>query len=67
MPAPLSEARKRKGRPPLPDGDGRTATLAIRLRPDELEFMRRCADRRGVSLSEWVREMTLDTVTISLD
>ena len=44
------------GRPPLPDGEGRTAWVQLRLTESEKESYRLAAEQVGVPLSDWIRE-----------
>jgi len=55
MPAPLSEARKRKGRPPLPAGEKRSSLLVVRLTDAEHEKLRGNAKAAGVSVTRLIR------------
>jgi len=42
------------GRPPLPEGEGRTARVEWRTTPDRKEKAARLADAAGQSLSAWL-------------
>lgn len=55
MPAPLSEARKRKGRPPLPAGEKRSSLLVVRLTDAEHDLLRERAKVWGVSVAYVIR------------
>jgi predicted HicB family RNase H-like nuclease len=48
--------KKQMGRPPLPDGEARTAWMQIRLTDAEKETFQLAASRAGQSLSEWAKE-----------
>jgi hypothetical protein len=44
------------GRPQFVKGEALSVKIQVRLRPDEVLAMKRMADRKGVSLSEWARK-----------
>lgn len=46
---------KKAGRPPLPKGDAKVATLRIRVTPDELRAIESSAKAAKQSVSEWIR------------
>ena len=47
----------RPGPKPGPPGSQRTARLVVRVTPTKLSAYQAAADRAGVPLSEWVREV----------
>lgn len=51
---------KRRGRPPLPEGEARTMMIRSRLRPHEVEAMTRAAERRGLTLSQALAEAAVE-------
>lgn len=46
---------KKVGRPPLPKGDAKVATLRIRVTPEELRAVESSAKIAKQSVSEWIR------------
>jgi len=46
---------KKAGRPPLPKGDAKVATLRIRVTPEELRTIESSAKAAKQSVSEWIR------------
>ena len=46
---------KKAGRPPLPKGDAKVATLRIRVTPEELRTIEASAKANKLSVSEWIR------------
>jgi len=46
---------KKAGRPPLPKGDAKVATLRIRVTPEELRAVEASAKASKQSVSEWIR------------
>lgn len=46
---------KKAGRPPLPKGDAKVATLRIRVTPEELRIIESSAKATKQSVSEWIR------------
>jgi predicted HicB family RNase H-like nuclease len=46
---------KKAGRPPLPKGDAKVATLRIRVTPEELRAIESSAKAAKQSVSEWIR------------
>ena len=63
MPAPLSEARKRKGRPPLPDNAGRRRLIGIAVNAEEDRIIREAAAAAKMPLSAWIRTRALAGLT----
>lgn len=47
---------KKAGRPPLPEGEVRSATVSIRVRPAAKRRLRRTAVALGVTASECARQ-----------
>lgn len=47
------------GRPPLLAHERATAHLGVRLRPDEMARLQQAAERRGLPVSQWVRQVLL--------
>ena len=53
---PTSKPKPKKaGRPPLPKGDAKIATLRIRVTPEELRAIESSAKTAKQSVSEWIR------------
>lgn len=53
--------KPRRGRPPKPPGEAMNVTLpAVRLTESDIKAARFYADRRGISLSEYVRRAIED-------
>jgi predicted HicB family RNase H-like nuclease len=46
---------RKAGRPPLPKGDAKVATLRIRVTPEELRSIGSSAKAAKQSVSEWIR------------
>jgi predicted HicB family RNase H-like nuclease len=44
------------GRPPLMDGEAKSARLALRLRPRRLERIQQAACRSGMKVTQWVEQ-----------
>ena len=55
-------ADKKVGRPPLPEGQARTATLRTMVRPTTQQAFQKAAKARGKSVSEALLEAALDWV-----
>jgi hypothetical protein len=53
-------AAKGPGRPPLPDADRLEAPLRVRFTADERELVEKAASVAGVSVSGYIRDVTLD-------
>jgi hypothetical protein len=51
--------KRGRGRPRLPTGEVRTITFSIRVNLDELEAIKRAAEREGAPASDWAREVLL--------
>ena len=49
--------RSRLGRPPVPPEEKVTATLLIRLLPEEARRLRALAKREGLGVGQYVREV----------
>jgi hypothetical protein len=49
-----SRPGKRRGRPYLPPGEGKTARVEWRTTPERKARAQRLADRAGVPLSKWL-------------
>lgn len=47
------------GRPPLDPLAVRSVTIRLRVQPDEADVFREAAERDGVKLSEWLRDLAL--------
>jgi uncharacterized protein (DUF1778 family) len=60
--ATSEETPKRIGRPPLPEGEARTATLRTMTQPATAEAFRRAAEARGKSVSQALLEAALDYI-----
>lgn len=60
--ATTEETPKRIGRPRLPEGEARTATLRTMTRPATAEAFRKAAEARGRSVSEALHEAALDWI-----
>lgn len=45
-----------RGKPPLPEGEARDHTLRVRVQPAFAERLRDTAKRRGMSVSDAVRD-----------
>ena len=48
--------RRPVGRPRFDKGTALSVKIQVRLRPDEVEAMKKIADRKGVSMSELARK-----------
>jgi len=48
--------KKKMGRPLLPKGKARDAIVALRLQPEERAAFEKAAKKKGLSLSDWIRE-----------
>jgi predicted HicB family RNase H-like nuclease len=48
--------KKKMGRPVLPKGKVRDEIVALRLQPEERAAFQKAAKKRGLSLSNWIRE-----------
>lgn len=51
----MEEALPRAGRPRLPDGEGRTARIHVRVKPKALAVLLTLARKRGEKLSDTAR------------
>ena len=51
-----TKGENRGGRPPLPPGEAKSVYLQVRMRPDEIEYLRKVAASEGQSVSDFVRE-----------
>lgn len=51
--------RKGPGRPKLPTGKTKLATLTIRVTEEERKFIRASAEKTGQKLSEWARKVLI--------
>jgi predicted HicB family RNase H-like nuclease len=49
------QKKHKAGRPPLPKGDAKIATLRIRVTPEELRAIESSAKASKQSMSEWIR------------
>lgn len=52
--------KKRPGRPVLPPGKARNETVRVRLTVGELERIKKAAEEKAVTVSEWSRRRLLD-------
>ena len=50
---------KKRGRPPLPEGERREKSYFVRLRPDEYEQLKGKAAGEGFSVASYIRMMCL--------
>ena len=51
--------KRRRGRPPLEHHERRDADLHIRFKAEERDELDGAAERAGLTLSEWVRQVVL--------
>jgi predicted HicB family RNase H-like nuclease len=56
-------AKKKVGRPPFPKGKARGLLIALRLQPEEKAAFERTAKKRGLSLSDWIREILKSAIS----
>ena len=49
--------KRRRGRPPLENHERRDADLHIRFKAEERDELDDAAERAGLTLSEWVRQV----------
>jgi predicted HicB family RNase H-like nuclease len=49
--------KKKMGRPLLPKGKVRDKIVALRLQPEERTAFEKAAQKRGLSLSDWIRQI----------
>ena len=52
-------AQKKRGRPPLPDGEAKTERLELRLTADERNALQRIAEHDGRSAAEVIRALVM--------
>jgi predicted HicB family RNase H-like nuclease len=52
--------KTKMGRPPLPKKERRSATLTVRLKPEERRSADRAAEKAGLSVTEWARRAVVE-------
>jgi hypothetical protein len=55
MPKQKQAKARKAGRPPLPKGNAKNATLRVRVTPDELKAIEAASKAQKQSASEWIR------------
>jgi len=55
----MAKNRKRRGRPPLPEGAAKQGRLHCRLQQSEIEEVKAAAKVAELSNSEWIRQTLL--------
>lgn len=58
-----AEAKKRMGRPPLPDGDARVPAFTVRLSEKERAEVYAAAEKAGKPVTQWARETLVKAAT----
>jgi len=51
----MMESVNRGGRPPLPDGEGKSSYIGFRVEDDDRKQMEAAAQAAGMKLSDWCR------------
>ena len=57
-----TEAKKKRGRPPVSKSELKRKTISLRLKADEVNMLREAAATRGKSLSSWVRKTLMESL-----
>jgi len=57
----MAETRER-GRPPLPRGRRKDATIRVRLRPEDKARLQSAAEAADKNLSDWARDVLLSAL-----
>ena len=53
------DAKRGRGRPPLPEGEGKAGYIGFRVEKEDRERMEAAAESSGQSLSDWARDVLI--------
>jgi len=56
----MTTTKATRGRPEIPDRDKRSVLVQSRVTEKEKKALKRAADKLGLSLSDWLRQVALE-------